>query len=618
MLHAADLRSAAGEREPAPDTIRSYFSTLKQFLTWAVQRGATALRSMEPADLDAYNDHLLTSSRSPSRQIQQRHAVRLLWIYADKLTSDALTFDPGLLPGWAATPHSRAAENSTPRIPEQVIAPLLTWALTWINELADDIVAAFEEWRLLHASTQLNRRRRNAPASSDIAGKLEQLIQRYRAERRPLPGGPNGKPVRSHLAREIGCSHGSCRTPRCQGLLANAVAELGVADTAYLRTEITGRLGGQPWISQIPYGEAEHLTRLLQAAAWATIAYLSGMRDSEVKHLRPGCLSVSRAEDGRIYRRKLTSLAFKGEDDPTGVPATWIVGEPVERAIQILERLQAGRDTYLFARIPGSRHDLRSHATGAKSTQQTNDDLAAFTDWVNIFCQQHGRPDGIPLVNGRRWRLSTSQFRRTLAWFIARQPGGVIAGSMAYRHHRVQMFEGYAGTSASGFRAEAEAEDAIARGEQLCDLVTSHGQHPLTGPAAAEAEARLADLQRHVTFDGKVITDARRLRRIMDRHDPRIYPGQYVTCVYNPDRALCRRGGGATGPFLPDCQPLACRNVALTSGNIAALTVHRAQLEQALERGSVIAPYVRHRLEEQLSEMTAFLARHGRRQQKEP
>jgi hypothetical protein len=56
-----------------------------------------------------------------------------------------------------------------------------------------------------------------------------------------------------------------------------------------------------------------------------------------------------------------------------------------------------------------------------------------------------------------------------------RQPGGVIAGSIAYRHHRVQMFEGYAGASASGFRGEVEAEEAIARGEQLCDLITSHG-----------------------------------------------------------------------------------------------------------------------------------------------
>lgn len=183
---------------------------------------------------------------------------------------------------------------------------------------------------------------------------------------------------------------------------------------------------------------------------------------------------------------------------------------------------------------------------------------------------------------------------------------------MAYRHHRVQMFEGYAGTSASGFRAEVEAEDAIARGEQLCDLITSHGHHQLTGPAAAEAETRLTGLERHVRFDGKVITDTRRLKRIMDRHDPRIYPGQYVTRIYNPDRALCRRTADANGPSLPDCQPLACRNVALDSGNIAALTGHRTHLEHALQDSGLIAPYVRHRLQEQLGEMTAFLARHDR------
>jgi hypothetical protein len=45
------------------------------------------------------------------------------------------------------------------------------------------------------------------------------------------------------------------------------------------------------------------------------------------------------------------------------------------------------------------------------------------------------------------------------------------------------------------------------------------------------------EFERHVTFYGKIITDPRRLKRIMDRHDPSIYPGQYVTCVYNPDRA---------------------------------------------------------------------------------
>ena len=118
---------------------------------------------------------------------------------------------------------------------------------------------------------------------------------------------------------------------------------------------------------QIPYAEAEQLGLLLQTAAWVTIAYLSGMRDSEVKHLRRGCLSVSRAEDGRIYRRKISGLAFKGENDPVGVPATWIVGEPVERAVSVLERLHSGQHAYLFARIPGSRRDLARMPPGRKA-----------------------------------------------------------------------------------------------------------------------------------------------------------------------------------------------------------------------------------------------------------
>ena len=210
-------------------------------------------------------------------QAQRRQAVRLLWLYAGKLTSDALTFDPALVPSWADAPaSSRAGENATPRIPEQVISPLLTWALVWINEFAGNVIAALEEWRLLHANTQPNRSRRHAPACPDPAGSLEQLLHRYRAENRPLPGGEDGRPVLAHLAREVGCSRGASGPHAAQELLTAAAAELGTADAAYLRTEITGRVGGQPWITQIRYAEAEHLGRLLQAAAWVTVAYLSG------------------------------------------------------------------------------------------------------------------------------------------------------------------------------------------------------------------------------------------------------------------------------------------------------------------------------------------------------
>lgn len=99
----------------------------------------------------------------------------------------------------------------------------------------------------------------------------------------------------------------------------------------------------------------------------------------------------------------------------------------------------------------------------------------------------------------------------------------------------------------------------------------------------------------------------------MARHDPHVYLGTFVTCVYNPDRALCRTpdAPGDGRPVLADCQPLACRNTALTPANRQALNGHLTKLEEALANRDHLVPYVCHRLEEQHRETAAFLARHG-------
>ncbi|MGW5657819.1 hypothetical protein [Streptomyces humi] len=60
-----------------------------------------------------------------------------------------------------------------------------------------------------------------------------------------------------------------------------------------------------------------------------------------------------------------------------------------------------------------------------------------------------------------------------------------------------------------------------------------------------------------------------------------------------------------------DCQPLACRNTALTAANRQALAAHLARLEDTLTAGDRLAPYVRHRLEEQHHATAAFLTRHA-------
>jgi hypothetical protein len=146
-----------------------------------------------------------------------------------------------------------------------------------------------------------------------------------------------------------------------------------------------------------------------------------------------------------------------------------VIGSPAARPIRVLERLQPPETDLLFAHhtLRGGANQLRGGQTRALTAGWTVTHLNAFTAWINDYCGEHGRNDGVPLVNGRPWKLSTPQFRRTLAWFIARRPGGSIAGAIAYRHMSIQLFECYAGTSDSGFRAEVESEQALARGEQL-------------------------------------------------------------------------------------------------------------------------------------------------------
>jgi hypothetical protein len=157
------------------------------------------------------------------------------------------------------------------------------------------------------------------------------------------------------------------------------------------------------------------------------------------------------------------------------------------------------------------------------------------------------------------------------------------------------------GTSDSGFRADVESEQAIARGEHLLALIDHHHHDQLTGPAAGEALRRLEQLGEHQRLADQVVTDPRRPERLMKRHDPAIYPGKYVTCVYSHAKALCC---GGTQPDLSSCQPLRCRNVALTPGNRDALAEEIA----SLDAGPALPPLLERRLRDRHQAIGAFLA----------
>jgi len=462
---------------------------LIRFFRWLDARPLARCQRLDTltgADLNDYARHLpvVLAGKSVTRS-RARAAVRRLWSWRTRLT-DHLKFDPRSLEGWGESHSARRRENSTDRIPEAVLGPILAWALRFVTVFAPDILAARVQPRSTPTGVpEPGGAPRRKPRSQNVYRYLQALLDDHVRRGEPLPGW-QGKPSKYQLAKLVDCS------PKALNAYWDAVTDaaeiVGAKDAPPLACEIVGQLDGRPWTETITLGQPAlcdvgRLARMLHTACFIVIAYLSGMRDSEIKHLRRGSLRIEYDAEGHPYRWKVSSLAFKGEDDIEGVPATWNVGEPVAQVITVLEQLQPEGTDLLFACLDAP--DSNPHSEDqAVSNYVTNNHLNAFITWINRYCTQHSRLHSVPAVAGRSWHLKTSQFRRTLAWFIARHPGGSIAGAIQYRHLNVQMFEGYAGTSDSGFRAEVESEQVLARGEQLLAMIDAQKHTHLAGPAA--------------------------------------------------------------------------------------------------------------------------------------
>src|ERR1039457_1096455 len=141
--------------------------------------------------------------------------------------------------------------------------------------------------------------------------------------------------------------------------------------------------------------------------------------------------------------------------------------------------------------------------------------------------------------------------------------------------------------------------------------IDAHEHTTLTGPAADEAARRLEAFGERARFQGTVVLDDSRPRRLMARHDPAVYPGEYINCVHDHTRALCEKARSQRSEGLPDhggCKPLACRNVALTSDNTAAWQREIDRIDRRLVSPPALPPLLRHPLEGRRAEITPFLS----------
>ncbi len=464
------------------------------------QQGAMALGEVDQEVLDAYRlwCQAGTSGRGApigAAAVAKYISVTIrLALCGEFLSQDRLQIMPWRgRSAYVVAGVVERTENATPRIPEAVLGALLRWALFYVEVAAADILAASNEL------AQLEARLRTPP---DPSAQLSAWIETRRAAGRGIPAlavkgaGASERRLSANtnlVRRMAGLPGRSLDSDCCQRMLRDAVNELGLElgglDTAVSPDPSTGR----PWRSPFTPKDLRVERRMVQAACYIVCAYLSGMRDSELQELRRGCHVVERSADGVIGHHKLRGQVFKGRG-AQGEQASWVVIDPVVRAVEVLEAMHS-HDHLLtspsHAAYPSPAVRSGDLTGGARLGPSVVRLINEFRDHLNAT-QSEGGEAAVPDHEGRPWHFTTGQFRRTLAWHIAHQPFGIVAGMLQYQHVSVATFEGYVGQSPSGFQREVETERRLAA---LDDLVDDYRDHmaglPSTGGGCGQAQRRV-------------------------------------------------------------------------------------------------------------------------------
>ncbi|MDH2357664.1 integrase [Bradyrhizobium sp. SSUT112] len=598
LLYARLNVDLPGHRKKLPPAcVRQIFNRARRFFEFVRgELGAVDLSRIDQQLLDRYARHLQTGcSRRP---VIVGHLLEVpvdLYAFRDHLPSGGLRFQP-----WSGRAPARVAgyrhvrENRTPRMPEEVIAPLLAWSIRYVTEFAPDILAARDELdrlethcaKLVQSDQALDRKQRRARQRR----RLMDYFERRRREERGVPiwgtahngatmrlpdTGDVSPPVNSHLLHlHIGIDARAESRMHIQlasgapDLIDAAIRQLGVEtggmDTCISLLPETGL----PWRPRFDAKTLAQEERMLQSAAYILCAYLTGMRDCEVQAMQRGCLAISRSEDGLIMRHRIRSVAYKGKSSH-GEAADWVTIEPVAKAIGVLERLSfqaaSARGLTTLWPVLAAKSVCKDHLS-AEIVRQLN----LYRDHLNELFGTINEPVIPNSSEGKPWRITTRQFRRTIAWHIANRPFGTIAGMIQYKHASVAAFEGYAGSSKSGFRAEVENQRALG---QLDDLLVYFDERQvgstLSGPAAPRISKALDAAAVELSPLPVMIADRARLRTMLASLARTLHVGVLADCFFDPGTALClKQATNADNNKMPLtvlCQPTRCPNACITA-----------------------------------------------------
>ncbi|HEV2639029.1 MAG TPA: hypothetical protein VGX23_28045 [Actinocrinis sp.] len=609
----ASLLAGSPGAQTSLSTLGGWIIELRALAGWMHERGIEHIRDLTADDLELYRTHIIAVAPSGGRRADHLHAVRALWAYRDHLPAQCRL--PPARPWGQDTARQLAGHtewsryNKIVRIAPATMEALLAWSLRFLEDFGPDIRDALHEQRTLmngtHPTSQYYREHFYARS---LRKRLEHYLPRLAASEGALPGqvGQDGtvELACGQLARILACDAGSVYRQ------ADLVAELArrhqipIAPDAPLGT-VTGQLNKMPWRDRpIGLSEIDWLVKALRVAVFVTICYLSGMRPGEVLRLRRGCLR----QDGR-GQYTVTGLPGKGPEHQgvEAVERSWAVVSVVATAVTMAESLTDSPMLFppdLRRRSPRALTRSRPLRSG-----EMNADLGVFIEWINDTFAFPGAAPAIPPDPDHK--IHAARFRRTLAYFVVRRPGGLIAAALQYGHVRSKVTLGYAGEADTSWLDDLALERLELVIDQADDDLTRlrRGEH-VSGPSADEYRRRLQHL---APFAGRVVDKARNVERLLKNTDPDIHHGQGMTCVFQVETALCRAerlaaGLPANGPDQSQCRT-SCTNLAYTDRDAEQMREQRDRLAEAA--GDPLSPApLRDRARAQADQLTAQINRH--------
>ena len=305
---------------------------------------------------------------------------------------------------------------------------------------------------------------------------------------------------------------------------------------------------------------------MLYAACFVVISYLVGPRASEILHLQAGCVQ-HRDDEGITV---IVGAIFKGQAEYHGRPHEWVAPPPAVRAIGVLEALSAGHRAQTGRSELWLRCCLALGATEWQrvcpgqlqivSTLRMAALLGRFAAWL-----------GVPDHQGRVWRLSTHQGRKTFARFVALRDSSALFALAQHLGHRERAVTdcGYAG---SDYRLNQEID------AEILEQSAAAWEHMLAAPglggrAGAEIMAnrprfRGARIKQDLKSYARLLVDAGLVLGVCD----------WGFCVYREEHSACL--GNAVGPNPARREPSTCTHCK----NFAVSVQHRLYWVEQVHR----------------------------------